>query len=70
MLELVFAACSIVSGASCRDFTLTFDQDAGQISAFACAFNGQVELSKWQSEHPNWRIARFTCRQAGLFAKG
>jgi hypothetical protein len=31
--------------------------------------SGQIHLAEWTNSHPNWRITRFTCRQAGSVAK-
>jgi hypothetical protein len=28
----------------------------------ACMMGAQPQLARWVSEHPNWRIAEWTCR--------
>ncbi len=30
---------------------------------------GQMELAKWTRGHPKWRIKKWKCGRAGLFAK-
>lgn len=70
MIEIAFAACSILQGAACReDWRLSFDADPGHISAFACATYGQVALAQWAEGHPNWRITSWTCRPAKAVSK-
>ncbi len=62
MIELLFSACLIGSD-DCRDMSLLYDSQ--DVSMMACMMRGQTELARWQVEHPNYRIARFTCHVAG-----
>ncbi len=62
MIELLFSACLIGSD-DCRDVSMLYDgQD---ISPSTCMMEGQIALARWVGEHPNYRIARFTCHIAG-----
>lgn len=67
MIEIAAAACMISAPERCRDVRLVFE--AENVTAFACMMNGQTQLAQWTVSHPNWRITRFTCRQAGSVAK-
>jgi hypothetical protein len=67
MIEIAAAVCLISSTDRCRDIVLTFEAD--NVTPAACMMLGQTELAKWTVGHPNWRVSRFTCRQAGTFAK-
>jgi len=70
MLQISFMACSLLLG-RCEEKQLTFLEDPATISAFACAFQGQVEIAKWTRTNPNWCIAPggFKCRPADMMAK-
>ena len=67
MIEIAAAVCLMTAPHKCRDISLTFEADT--ISMFACMMYGQGELAKWSNDHPGWRVARYTCRQAGQIAK-
>lgn len=67
MIEIAAAACLISAPEHCRDVSLTFE--AENLTANACMTSGQIHLAEWTNSHPNWRITRFTCRQAGSVAK-
>lgn len=67
MIEIAAAVCLLAAPERCRDVTLTFDTET--ITPFTCMMYGQSELAQWTQAHPNWRIARFTCRPAGQIAK-
>lgn len=67
MIELVLTACSIVQGAQCKNETMTFL--AENVTPWACMHYGQQEIAKWSLEHPNWRVARWTCGPRRLTEK-
>lgn len=69
MLELIFIACTIVSGARCQDHSMTFEQPEGMLVAYGCGLTGQAELAKWREEHPNWWIAGWHCGAPRSYAK-
>jgi hypothetical protein len=66
MIEIAAAVCMVGSAQHCRDIVLSFQADS--VTPASCMMYGQSELAKWTEGHPNWRIARFTCRPAGKFA--
>jgi hypothetical protein len=67
MIEIAAAVCLMSQPERCRDISLTFEQAA--ITPYSCIMYGQGELAKWTNEHPEWRIAKWTCRRAGQVAK-
>ena len=73
MIEIVFKACLLVAtpaGPVCEVKQLTFAENPASLSVFQCAFVGQVEIAKWATEHPAWRISGgYRCRPAGILAK-
>jgi hypothetical protein len=62
MIELLISAC-LVGGQDCRDISMLYD--ARDVSLIACITTGQTEVARWQVNHPNYRIARYSCRVAG-----
>jgi hypothetical protein len=71
MLEVIFAACSLLHGGHCQEFHLTLDQVPGMLSSFAC-MRSQSQIAQWQVDHPNWIFnpaSGYQCRPAGLIAK-
>ena len=62
MIELLISAC-LIGGEDCRDISMLYD--AQDVSLMACMTMGQTEAARWQVEHPNYRIARYSCNIAG-----
>jgi hypothetical protein len=67
MIEIAFTVCALVSPYNCVAKRQTYE--AEQVSLHECVLYGQMELSKWVSEHPGWRIERWRCGVAGQMAK-
>ncbi len=67
MLELVFAVCLIDQPQHCKDVHHTFEGET--VTASQCVMNGQFAMAQWSAEHPNWRIAKWSCVVAGQVAK-
>lgn len=67
MIEIAAAVCLFSAPDRCKDISLVFEAEA--ITPYTCVMYGQGELAKWTSDHPNWRIAKWTCRPAGQVAK-
>jgi hypothetical protein len=67
MIEIALTACSIVSGAHCRDFSLTF----AEVSLLQCqiGIGAQMQITEWGRSHPNWRVSKYRCQIPGTFAK-
>ncbi len=68
MLEIAAAVCLIATPAKCQDLKLTFEADAASVTPQQCMSYGQIELAKWAVDHPTWRIAKWSCREAGQVA--
>lgn len=71
MLEIIFAACSLLQGGMCKDFHLTLDPIPGILSSFQC-MHSQAQIAQWQVEHPNWFVNPangYSCGRAGEMAK-
>lgn len=62
MIELVIVACSILHGAQCKTIKETYLPSPGELPVWACAHNGQYHAIKWQIEHSNWSVRRWSCR--------
>lgn len=59
MLVLVISACMIDNPSVCKDARFTFEET--NVTPQQCMFYGQQEMSKWLSEHPNYRIMKWRC---------
>lgn len=60
MIELVLTICSILHGAQCRDEKMLFMADSA--TPWACMRYGQPAVAEWIAAHPNWGVAKWTCR--------
>ncbi len=67
MIEIAAAVCLIADPKQCKEISLTYEPDT--ISVFACAMYGQAELAKWSEGHPEWRVSRWRCGEAGRVVK-
>ena len=68
MLEtIVFATCLIASPITCKDIEIqvTPENGASLQLPFHCFRQGQIEGAKWIAEHPQWRIAKWSCPRTG-----
>ena len=73
-IAIAFTACSIlnISGlppkTQCMDVEIPLMAEAA--SPYICLFASQVEMAKWDNEHPNWiRKPGYQCRPMGRVAK-
>lgn len=60
MIELAFIACLTADPAACENKSLVFLE----MSPMTCMMRAQPTLAEWVETHPQWRIARWRCRQA------
>ena len=67
MIELVFTACLIAAPEDCRERSLVF---AANVTPMMCLTNAQVELARWNVEHPKWQVARWKCRHVAHASRG
>lgn len=60
MIELIFVVCLSAVPTTCERRAMQFMD----ITVMTCNFGAQPELARWASEHPGWRIQRWTCQPA------
>lgn len=67
MIELVMFVCLMDRPADCHDVRLTFENPYGErrVTPQQCMQDGQVEMSKWIGDHPNFVIKKWRCGNAG-----
>jgi len=66
MTTLALFVCSILHDSGrCKEVELQF----ADVSVMTCTMGAMPIAAQWATEHPNWRIAKWSCRQAGLYAK-
>ncbi|WP_395539449.1 hypothetical protein [Neotabrizicola sp. sgz301269] len=57
MIELAFIACLSADPSACEKKSLLFDD----ISPMICMMTAQPLLAQWAGEHPQWKVARWSC---------
>ncbi|MDX2258341.1 MAG: hypothetical protein NW205_05425 [Hyphomicrobiaceae bacterium] len=67
MIEIVISACMIEDPAKCQDVNLTFMAET--VTPHQCMMYGQFEIAKWVEGHPKWRVAKWRCGKARIYAK-
>lgn len=68
MIEVAAIVCLLNTPSHCKNISLPFDAEIESITPNMCLMNGQIELSKWANEHPNWTITKWACRKPGQSA--
>lgn len=58
MIELAFIACLAAEPAACEKKSLIYTD----ISPMTCMVGAQPMLAEWIGTHPQWKIARWSCR--------
>jgi hypothetical protein len=60
---ILLATCLINVPVACKDIHIlvTPDYGASLQLPFHCARQGQIEVQKWISEHPTWRVEKWSC---------
>lgn len=69
MFTIILTICSVVQGATCKQAELTYADENQAATPYGCMIGGMIEVSKWQASHPNWRVHRWQCGRAGMYAK-
>lgn len=64
MLEILASVCLTADPGKCKDVHLTFIAESQNVTQQQCFQFGQIELAKWTAGHPDWRIAKWSCRPA------
>lgn len=62
MVELLFLACLSTEPANCEERSLLYSD----ITPMTCMMAAQPALADWVAGHPNWTIARWSCRAVRL----
>lgn len=60
MIGLVFTACLSYNLSECKEVKIAFPE-IESATPQQCMKNGQIELSKWHEENPNWQIKIWKC---------
>jgi hypothetical protein len=70
IIEIVFAACTLLAGLVCDEKRIVFAEE-GSVTPFACAMYGQVAIAKWVRQYPNWSVGEggYKCRPYKMTAK-
>lgn len=81
IIEVVVLACSIVQGAACKEFTLSFNPSAkygveenavvadAPVTPLTCNRYGQMAIKDWAAINPNWSLQRWHCNRTAVQAK-
>lgn len=67
MIELLLGVCLASEPSRCKDVSLIYAAES--LTPMQCVMRAQPEIAKWIGTHPGWQLRRWTCRQAGRFAK-
>jgi hypothetical protein len=64
---IILATCLIGSPSTCKEIHLQVASETGASLQlpYHCARQGQIEVQKWISEHPEWRVEKWSCPPAG-----
>ncbi|HEX6000662.1 MAG TPA: hypothetical protein VFZ16_14890 [Hyphomicrobiaceae bacterium] len=68
MLEtIILSTCLIASPVTCKDIEIHVEPGRGASLQFPhhCARQGQLEIAKWISDHPQWRVQKWSCPPKG-----
>ncbi len=68
---IILATCLIASPLTCKDIEIqvTPEHGASLQLPFHCARQGQIEIQKWISEHPGWRVEKWSCPPNGKIGR-
>jgi hypothetical protein len=60
---IILATCLIGSPLTCKNIEIpvTPENGASLQLPYYCARQGQIEVEKWISAHPEWRVERWSC---------
>jgi hypothetical protein len=65
MVELVLSICLLDDARKCREEHMVFSD----VSLLTCSVAGQAQVATYMERRPRWFVKRWTCQQAGRFAK-
>lgn len=59
LIELVLIVCSLIDPGECAIRRPAFEPVYDSVRA--CAVQGQLAAVRWEEEHPDWTVRRWTC---------
>ena len=59
MVELVLSVCSLRQPQVCATRQPAFESVYGSVRT--CIFQSQFAVVRWEREHPDWKVRRWTC---------
>lgn len=59
MVELVLIVCSLFQPQECATRQPAFESVYGSVRT--CMFQGQLAAVRWELEHPDWKVRRWSC---------
>ncbi len=65
MMTLMFMVCLIDMPDKCEQREMQIFET---VTPMACVMSAPAELARWRGTHPNWRIARWACRNERVAA--
>jgi hypothetical protein len=69
MIAIIVTACMASHLATCRELELSFADEQQLNTPYGCMITGQQIVAKWNTEHPQYTVARWRCGRAGQYAK-
>lgn len=66
-LEVSFKACRLDNHKVCQERAIQVAQES--VTPQQCMAKALEGLTQWAEGHPEWFIARWTCRRPGTYAK-
>jgi hypothetical protein len=58
LVDLIVLACALADPRSCHEYHLLFQTEG---SLKGCTMQAQPYLAQWIGDHPNVRVARWSC---------
>lgn len=68
MLEIIASVCLLYEVDRCKEVTLPTATEQA-LTPMQCLMGAQIDLARWQDEHPRYFVKRWSCQKAGQFAK-
>ncbi len=56
---ILLSVCLIASPGTCREERMPWSIE--DVNYFGCFAHSQEVVAQWQTEHPQWRVARWKC---------
>lgn len=66
MIEIVLSVCLHADATRCKEDKISVLTETA--TPYECMRYGTYEIVKWSEYHPRWRVAKWTCVEAGRVA--